>query len=232
MIHETEFIECVLAPDYDTDALELMKKKKNRRLLAVGNFKSPAENDLEIRAITGGALVQTRDKHQLSARDLTIVTKVKPTPAQIEDMLFGFQVVKHVKSNAVLICKDGATVGIGPGQTSRVDSSLIAARKAGERAKDAVAASDAFFPMPDGFEVLAKAGVKAVIQPGGSKGDSEVIAAADKLASLWCLPVFVISNINYSSGSQGRGHRVPFIATILLKVSVLIVLGLRTTANN
>ncbi|NLI14694.1 MAG: bifunctional phosphoribosylaminoimidazolecarboxamide formyltransferase/IMP cyclohydrolase [candidate division Zixibacteria bacterium] len=180
MIHETEFIECVLAPDYDTDALELMKKKKNRRLLAVGNFKSPADNDLEIRAITGGALVQTRDKHQLSARDLTIVTKVKPTPAQIEDMLFGFQVVKHVKSNAVLICKDGATVGIGPGQTSRVDSSLIAARKAGERAKDAVAASDAFFPMPDGFEVLAKAGVKAVIQPGGSKGDSEVIAAADK----------------------------------------------------
>jgi phosphoribosylaminoimidazolecarboxamide formyltransferase/IMP cyclohydrolase len=181
LIHETEFIECVLAPDYDADALVLMKKKKTRRLLAVGQLQSPDDKDLEIRAITGGALIQNRDKQQVLARDLTIVTKAKPTPAQIEDLLFGFKVVKHVKSNAVLICKDGATVGIGPGQTSRVDSSLIAVRKAGERAKDAVAASDAFFPMPDGFEVLARAGVKAVIQPGGSKGDPEVIAAADRL---------------------------------------------------
>jgi phosphoribosylaminoimidazolecarboxamide formyltransferase / IMP cyclohydrolase len=181
LIHETEFIECVLAPDYAPDALDLMKKKKTRRLLALGNLQSPADNDLEVRAITGGALIQTRDKQPLQARDLTIVTKTKPTQAQIEDLLFGFQVVKHVKSNAVLICKDCATVGIGPGQTSRVDSSLIAVRKAGERAKDAVAASDAFFPMPDGFEVLAQAGVKAVIQPGGSKGDPEVIAAADRL---------------------------------------------------
>jgi len=181
LIHETEFIECVLAPDYDPDALELMKKKKTRRLLAIGKLHAPDDNDLDIRVITGGALIQTRDKQPVLARDLTIVTKAKPTPAQIEDLLFGFQVVKHVKSNAVLICKDGATVGIGPGQTSRVDSSLIAVRKAGERAKDAVAASDAFFPMPDGFEVLAQAGVKAVIQPGGSKGDPDVIAAADRL---------------------------------------------------
>jgi phosphoribosylaminoimidazolecarboxamide formyltransferase / IMP cyclohydrolase len=181
LIHETEFIECILAPSYEPAALELMKKKKTRRLLALGNLQAPTDSDLDIRAITGGALIQTRDKQPLLARDLTIVTKAKPTQAQIEDMLFGFQVVKHVKSNAVLICKDGATVGIGPGQTSRVDSSLIAVRKAGERAKDAVAASDAFFPMPDGFEVLAQAGVKAVIQPGGSKGDPEVIAAADKL---------------------------------------------------
>lgn len=181
LIHETEFIECVLAPGYEPDALELMKKKKTRRLLATGKFQIPSENELEIRAITGGALIQTRDKQPVLARDLKIVTNAKPTAAQIEDMLFGFQVVKHVKSNAVLICKNGATVGIGPGQTSRVDSSLIAVRKAGERAKDAVAASDAFFPMPDGLQVLAQAGVKAVIQPGGSKADPEVIAAADKL---------------------------------------------------
>jgi len=181
LIHETEFIECVLAPDYEPEALELMKKKKTRRLLAVGQLQPPSEDDLEYRMISGGALAQTRDRKIVQAGDLSIVTKAKPTQAQIEDMLFAFQVVKHVKSNAALICKDGAAVGIGPGQTSRVDASLIAVRKAGHRAKDAVAASDAFFPMPDGLEVLAEAGVRAVIQPGGSKADPEIIAAADRL---------------------------------------------------
>ncbi len=180
LLHETEFIECVLAPDFSPEALELMKKKKNRRLVAVGQLKPPPESHFELRMLLGGALVQTRDNREIKAQDLRLVTSIQPTTSEIEDLLFGFKLVKHVKSNAVLICRDGAAVGIGPGQTSRVDASLIAVRKAGERAKGAVAASDAFFPMPDGLEVLANAGVRAVIQPGGSKGDPEVIAAAER----------------------------------------------------
>lgn len=179
LVHKTHFVECVLAPDFTPEALELMKKKKQRRLVAVGELvKNP---NPEIRVISGGALLQTRDTIEVKPENLMVVTKAKPTNRQIEDLLFAFKVVKHVKSNAVIICKNGATVGIGPGQTSRVDSSIIAVRKAGDRAKDAVAASDAFFPMPDGLEVLAEAGVKAVIQPGGSKGDPDVIDAADRL---------------------------------------------------
>ncbi len=180
LLHETHFIECIIAPDYDPEALALMQKKKARRLVAVGQLNPPTDNYLETRRILGGALVQTRDTAEITANDLKLVTKIAPTSEQTKDLLFGFKLVKHVKSNAVLICKDGATVGVGMGQTSRVDASLIAVRKAGDRAKGAVAASDAFFPMPDGLEVLAEAGVKAVIQPGGSKGDPDVIAAADK----------------------------------------------------
>jgi len=180
LLHETQFIECIIAPDYDPEALALMQKKKARRLVAVGPLKPPADEYLEMRRILGGALVQTRDIAEITANDLKLVTKAAPTPEQIKDLLFGFKLVKHVKSNAVLICKNSATVGIGMGQTSRVDASLIAVRKAGERANGAVAASDAFFPMPDGLEVLAEAGVQAVIQPGGSKGDPDVIVAADK----------------------------------------------------
>jgi phosphoribosylaminoimidazolecarboxamide formyltransferase / IMP cyclohydrolase len=106
---------------------------------------------------------------------------IAPTANQIEELLFAFKIVKHIKSNAIAICKDRTTVGVGPGQTSRVESSLIAIRKAGERTHGAVAGSDAFFPMPDGLEVLAEAGVEAIIQPGGSKADPDVIAAADRL---------------------------------------------------
>lgn len=180
LLHETHFVECIIAPDYEPAALELMKKKKARRLVAVGDLKPPSDKYHELRRILGGALMQTRDTADIKPADLKTVTRTKPTPAQIDDLLFGFKVVKHVKSNAVLICKNMATVGIGMGQTSRVDSSIIAVRKAGDRARGAVAASDAFFPMPDGLETLTEAGVKAVIQPGGSKGDSDVIAAADK----------------------------------------------------
>jgi len=180
LLHETHFVECIIAPDYEPEALALMRKKKARRLVSVGQLNPPPDDYLEMRRILGGALVQTRDIDEITGNDLKLVTKVTPTPEQIQDLLFGFKLVKHVKSNAVLICKDGATVGVGMGQTSRVDASLIAIRKAGDRAKGAVAASDAFFPMPDGLEVLAEAGVKAVIQPGGSKGDPDVIAAADK----------------------------------------------------
>jgi len=180
LLHQTQFIECIIAPDFEPDALELLKKKKQRRLLAVGDLKRPPFNYLEMRPIPGGALAQTRDTKEVTADDLKTVTKVEPTPEQIKDLLFGFKMVKHIKSNAILIAKGGATLGIGAGQTSRVDSSIIAVRKAGDRANGAVAASDAFFPMPDGLETLTDAGVKAVIQPGGSKGDPEAIAAADK----------------------------------------------------
>ncbi|MCP4580262.1 MAG: bifunctional phosphoribosylaminoimidazolecarboxamide formyltransferase/IMP cyclohydrolase [candidate division Zixibacteria bacterium] len=180
LLHETHFVECIIAPDYDAEALALMKKKKARRLVAVGELNPPSDDYFEMRRILGGALVQNRDTAEITADDLKTATKIEPTLEQLENLLFGFKMVKHVKSNAVLICKNGATLGVGMGQTSRVDSSMIAVRKAGDRANDAVAASDAFFPMPDGLEVLADAGVKAVIQPGGSKGDPDVIAAADK----------------------------------------------------
>lgn len=180
LLDETHFIECIIAPDFEPEALALMKKKKARRLVATGTLIKPSENYLELRRILGGALLQTRDIIEINANDLKTVTKVAPSPEQVSDLLFGFKLVKHVKSNAVLICRDKATVGVGMGQTSRVDASMIAVRKAGNRAKGAVAAGDAFFPMPDGLEVLINAGVQAVIQPGGSKGDPEVIAAADK----------------------------------------------------
>jgi phosphoribosylaminoimidazolecarboxamide formyltransferase/IMP cyclohydrolase len=113
------------------------------------------------------------------ANELKIVTKRAPSKNEIADLLFAWKVVKHTKSNAIVLAKNGATVGIGMGQTSRVDSSFMAVKRAGERAKDAVMASDAFFPMPDGLEVATNAGVTAVIQPGGSKGDEGVIKAAD-----------------------------------------------------
>ena len=180
LLHETHFIECILAPAYEPGALELLKKKKQRRLVAVGELQPPSHSYPEVRRIFGGALVQTRDTVSVSEDDLKTVTKKAPDHRQLSDLLFAFKMVKHVKSNAVIICKNGATVGIGPGQTSRVDASIMAVRKAGDRSRDAVAASDAFFPMPDGLEVLAEAGVRAIIQPGGSKADPDVIAAADR----------------------------------------------------
>jgi len=180
LLHETQFIECILAPGYQPEAFELLKKKKQRRLVAVGDLKAKPRPAYDIRMIAGGALVQSSDLMAVSQADLKTVTKTEPSEDQIRDLLFAFKIVKHVKSNAVLLCKDCATVGVGAGQTSRVDSSIIAVRKAGERTKGAVAASDAFFPMPDGLETLAEAGITAVIQPGGSKGDPAVIEAADK----------------------------------------------------
>jgi phosphoribosylaminoimidazolecarboxamide formyltransferase / IMP cyclohydrolase len=181
LLHETPFVECILAPGFDPDSLELLSKKKNRRLLDVGAFSRLPENSLDYRPITGGTLAQTPDRFDIKRDDLKVVTKVSPTDAQFEELLFAFRIVKHIKSNAIVICKDKTAVGVGPGQTSRVESSLIALRKAGERARGAVAGSDAFFPMPDGLEVLAKSGVVAVIQPGGSKQDPDVIATADRL---------------------------------------------------
>jgi phosphoribosylaminoimidazolecarboxamide formyltransferase/IMP cyclohydrolase len=181
LLHETPFVECILAPGFESESLELLSKKKNRRLLDVGSLSRPPENSLEYRPITGGTLAQSPDRLDVKREDLKTVTRISPTNEQVEELLFAFKIVKHIKSNAIVICKDRVAIGVGPGQTSRVESSLIALRKAGDRAIGAVAGSDAFFPMPDGLEVLAKAGVVAVIQPGGSKQDSNVIDAANRL---------------------------------------------------
>ena len=167
----------------------MLAAKKNVRVLETGAMPDASKPGQTIRSLAGGYLLQTRDSHRLTAADLKVVTKKQPTPAQIADMLFAFTVAKHVKSNAIVYVKDGATVGIGAGQMSRVDSSRIAAWKAQEsakaagesetRAKGSVVASDAFFPFADGLLAAAEAGATAVIQPGGSIRDDEVIKAAD-----------------------------------------------------
>jgi phosphoribosylaminoimidazolecarboxamide formyltransferase/IMP cyclohydrolase len=180
-IDETFFVECVVAPGYEPEALELLKKKKNRRFLACPDLLKPTiDKTTEVKIIKGGALVQTPDDHQIKENDLKVVTEISPTPEQIKSLLFAWKMVKHVKSNAILLAQGEKIVGIGAGQMSRVDSSIIAVRKAGDKAKGSVLASDAFFPMRDGVDVAAEAGVKAIIQPGGSKGDPEVIKAANE----------------------------------------------------
>ena len=180
LLHETEFVECILAPDFDDAAIELLKKKKLRRLLRLPGIGTLPTTAHLFKSIQGGFLYQSADKHTVNESDLKTVTKVKPTPQQIKSLLFGFQLVKHVKSNAIVIVDDTKLVGFGCGQTSRVDAVENAIKKAGERAQGATLASDAFFPMPDGVEAAARAGVKAIIQPGGSKRDEDAIAAADK----------------------------------------------------
>ena len=180
-LHKTHFVECILAPGFSDDAFKLLKKKKARRILALPQIKEGQKKDEVVyRYVRGGLLVQDADQHGLDGKDLKTVTKRKPTDEELKDLLFAWQVVKHTKSNAIVLAKDGATVGIGMGQTSRVDSGFMAVKRAGERAKGAAMASDAFYPMPDGVEVGTDAGVTSIIQPGGSKGDEQAIEAADK----------------------------------------------------
>lgn len=181
LLHRTKFVECILAPGYSDEALALLCKKKTRRLLslpAIIGYRPTG--DKIYRYVRGGVLSQDRDSLDFDPQKITVPTKRKPTDSEMESLIFGYRLVKHVKSNAVLICRGTATVGIGMGQTSRVDSSLLAVKRAGDRARGGTCASDAFFPMPDGLEVVAENGVTAFIQPGGSKGDAEVIAAADR----------------------------------------------------
>ncbi|MFD0916562.1 bifunctional phosphoribosylaminoimidazolecarboxamide formyltransferase/IMP cyclohydrolase [Pseudahrensia aquimaris] len=184
------FTEVIIAPDADDAAREVLAAKKNLRLLVTGAMADPAEAGLTVRNVAGGYLVQGRDAGRVTADDLKVVTKRQPNAQEMADMLFAFRVAKHVKSNAIIYAKDGATVGIGAGQMSRVDSSRIAARKAVDAAEAAgwdgpktvgsVVASDAFFPFADGLLSAAEAGATAVIQPGGSMRDDDVIAAADE----------------------------------------------------
>jgi phosphoribosylaminoimidazolecarboxamide formyltransferase/IMP cyclohydrolase len=171
------FLEVVAAPSFDKAALEKFSAKKNLRLVEIAN--SPQK--WVLKNVSGGMLVQDNDLHQLRDSDLKIVTKRQPTPEEKRALLFAWKVCKHVKSNAILYARDGQTVGVGAGQMSRVDSSRIGAQKAVLPLKGTVAASDAYFPFPDGVEEIAKAGATAIIQPGGSVRDQEVIEAADRL---------------------------------------------------
>ena len=184
------FAEVVIAPSIAPAARELLAAKKNLRLLDAGALPDPAADGLAIKTLAGGFLAQSRDNGHIDAGDLKLVSKRAPSQAETADMLFAFTVAKHVKSNAIVYAKALATVGIGAGQMSRVDSSRIAAWKAKEageaagetanRALGSVVASDAFFPFADGLIAAAEAGATAVIQPGGSLRDKEVIEAADK----------------------------------------------------
>lgn len=184
------FTEVVIAPDIDDAALEIFSKKKNLRLLIAGGIPASEAPGMTLKPVAGGFLVQTRDNKIITRSDLKIVSKRQPTDAELDDMLFAFKVAKHVKSNAIVYVKDKATVGVGAGQMSRLDSSRIAAQKAVDAAEacgaaapltqGSVVASDAFFPFADGLLTAAKAGATAVIQPGGSMRDDEVIAAADE----------------------------------------------------
>jgi phosphoribosylaminoimidazolecarboxamide formyltransferase/IMP cyclohydrolase len=185
------FTEVIIAPDANEDARRVLAAKKNLRLLIAGGLPDARASGLMFRSVAGGMLVQTRDNAIAARGDLRIVTKRKPSDREIADMLFALKVAKHVKSNAIVYARDGATAGIGAGQMSRVDSARIAATKAREAAqaaswpepktKGSAAASEAFFPFADGLRAAAEAGATAVIQPGGSVKDDEVIAAADEL---------------------------------------------------
>jgi phosphoribosylaminoimidazolecarboxamide formyltransferase/IMP cyclohydrolase len=181
LLHDTPFVECILAPGFTEDAIKLLKRKKSRRILALPAIsRGRMKSQMVYRYIRGGILVQTADDIVTLESSLKTVTKRQPTAEELKSLMFAWLVVKHTKSNAIVLAKDSATVGIGMGQTSRVDSSFMAVKRAGERAKGAVMASDAFFPMPDAVEVATDAGVTAIIQPGGSKGDEQAIEVADK----------------------------------------------------
>ena len=183
------FTEVIIAPDATEEAAAIVGAKKNLRLLVAGGLPDPRAGGLTVKSVAGGLLVQSRDNAVVDDMDMKVVTKRAPTNAELRDLAFAFRIAKHVKSNTIVYAKDCATVGIGAGQMSRIDSARIAARKAQDAAKEAghkepltkgsVVASDAFFPFADGLLVAIEAGATAVIQPGGSMRDSEVIKAAD-----------------------------------------------------
>ena len=185
------FTEVVIAPGADDAAREIFAAKKNLRLLTTNGLSDAKAMALAVKQVSGGFLVQDKDVGHVNAADLKVVTKRQPSERELGDLLFAWTVAKHVKSNAIIYVKDGATVGVGAGQMSRVDSTRIAARKAQDMAEaldlsapltqGAVVASDAFFPFADGLVAAAEAGATALIQPGGSMRDEEVIAAADEL---------------------------------------------------
>lgn len=175
------FVEIIIAPTFSAGALEMLKAKPNIRAISVGEVK-PLSMNFDIRKVGYGLLYQDWEPYTLTKDDLQFVTDVKPTEEQINDLLFAWKVVKVVKSNAIILAKDNTTVGIGAGQMSRVDSTEIATRKAGDKVKGSVLASDAFFPFPDSIEVAHEHGIAAIIQPGGSMKDEEVIAKANELS--------------------------------------------------
>jgi phosphoribosylaminoimidazolecarboxamide formyltransferase/IMP cyclohydrolase len=177
------FPEVVIAPGYEAEALESLKRIKSLRVLEVPDFRGPAtgECDLDLRKVPGGLLLQDEDTGIATAADLRVVTEKQPTAEELESLIFADRIAKHIKSNTIVLVKGTRTVGVGAGQMSRVDSAMIAARKAGTRARGSVMASDAMFPARDGLDAAAGAtGAVAVIQPGGSVRDEEVIQAANE----------------------------------------------------
>ncbi|MEZ7871054.1 MAG: bifunctional phosphoribosylaminoimidazolecarboxamide formyltransferase/IMP cyclohydrolase [Brachymonas denitrificans] len=180
-----QFVEVLMAPDFTPEALEVFKPKTNVRLMKIALPEGVARvaNSMDMKRVGGGLLLQTSDNHELTAADLKVVTKLQPTPQQIEDLLFAWKVAQYVKSNAIVFCKDGMTMGVGAGQMSRLDSARIASIKAehaGLSLQGTAVASDAFFPFRDGLDVVIDHGATCVIQPGGSMRDQEVIDAADE----------------------------------------------------
>ena len=164
------FLEIIIAPDFSDEALEILTRKKNIRLMKLDTSLS-VSSALKYTNVNDGLLVQEMDQHTINEEDLKCVTNRKPTEEEIKQLLFGWKVVKHVKSNAIVLVKDDMTVGVGAGQMNRVGAAKIAIEQAGEKAKGSVLASDAFFPMPDTVQEAIKAGVTAIIQPGGSIKD-------------------------------------------------------------
>ena len=173
------FVEIVLAPNFEAEALEIFKKKKNLRILEIGEF-GKRKPGLEVRNIDGGLLVQDTDINTLTRKHLNIVTKAKPSEQELKTALFAWKVLRHAKSNGILIAKNNTTVGLGAGQVSRVDAVYMALRKGGENVKGGVLVSDAFFPFRDSIDAIKDSGVRVVVQPGGSIRDQEVIDACDK----------------------------------------------------
>jgi len=182
-IVDRQFVEVIIAPTVSDEAIAIVAAKKNVRLLACGDWQGQLTEGYDFKRVNGGLLVQERDYGMVEMEDLKVVTKVQPTAAQLTDLMFTWKVAKYVKSNAIVYCKDGMTIGVGAGQMSRIYSAKIAGIKAqdeGLEVKGSVMASDAFFPFRDGIDAAAAAGISAVIQPGGSMRDQEVIDAADE----------------------------------------------------
>jgi len=175
------FNEIIIAPSFDAKALEILRKKQALRVMMLPGIDKPhAMRGIDFRAVEGGLLVQTLDSHRLKEIDCKIVSKRHPSPEEMRDMLFAWSVAKYAKSNAIVLAKGMATVGVGAGQMSRIDSIEIAVKKSGGKCSGSVLASDAFFPFRDNVDLAAKSGITAIIQPGGSVKDKEVIAAADE----------------------------------------------------
>ena len=173
------FVEIVLAPNFELEALNIFKKKKNLRVLEIGPF-NKRSTKIEVRNVDGGLLVQNVDTKILYEKDLKIVSETQPSDENIQTSLFAWKVLRHAKSNGILISKNNTTVGLGAGQVSRVDAVYMALRKGGEKVVGGVLASDAFFPFRDSIDAIKDSGISTVIQPGGSIRDQEVIDACDE----------------------------------------------------
>lgn len=176
-----DFVECVIAPGYSREALDMLMKKKNLRLLQTGAINTDGAYDFDMKRIIGGVLVQERDLGDVGVDDLKVVTEKKVNDEQLRSLLFAWKIVKHVKSNAIVLASGSKTVGVGAGQMSRVDATFMAIHKAGESAQGSVLASDAFFPKDDAVRLAAEHGIQAIIQPGGSIRDEDAIKACNEL---------------------------------------------------